>query len=265
MKCPSKKKPNPTTSYLESSEWCKTHTQKTTVFLKGADFSFVHDWSTQIPKGLPKGWILGNVVIRLKVPQWTLEDVCSYFSPTSCREKPIPPNSSGKSRGLQQKTYVTQTQLLGGGFNCFLSYHVFPNFQEWTFQKPWENANLVFSNHPLEMIEFLKVFCRWNLVAFGTFSNLSPQNRNWWLEWFLGKNWFEFAIHVQQSREPPSHLTSCWTLTATGMCTARCTAFARVETQGNATGIGWTSRTTWRRQTWTSYTPWKFNSKHPWE
>lgn len=204
-------------------------------------------------------------MIRLKVPQWTLEDVCSYFSPTSCREKPIPPNSSGKSRGLQQKTYVTQTQLLGGGFNCFLSYHVFPNFQEWTFQKPWENANLVFSNHPLEMIEFLKVFCRWNLVAFGTFSNLSPQNRNWWLEWFLGKNWFEFAIHVQQSREPPSHLTSCWTLTATGMCTARCTAFARVETQGNATGIGWTSRTTWRRQTWTSYTPWKFNSKHPWE
>ena len=95
-----------------------------------------------------------------------------------------------------------------------------------------------------------------DLVAFGTFSNLTPQNRNWWLEWFLGKSWLEFPIHVQQSREPPSHLTSCWTLTATGMCTARCTAFARVETQSNATGIGWTSRTTWlKRQTW-------WNKKH---
>ena len=38
----------------------------------------------------------------------------------------------------------------------------------------------------------------------GYFEIDSPQNRNWWLEWFLGKNCLEFPIHVQQSREPIS-------------------------------------------------------------
>lgn len=161
-------------------------TRKTTAFLKGA-FFFLSSSMIEVHKFQKVFQRVGFLAmlwsawrfLPVKIGGCLLRKIDLHLA----EKNPSPKFLGGKSRKVYtKKLKVTQTQLLGGGFNCFLNYHVFPNFQEWTFRKPWENANLVFSNHPLEMIEFLKVFCRWNLVAFGTFSSLTPQNRNWWRE-----------------------------------------------------------------------------------